>query len=197
MASNLSKQPMGPRRQNSQASIQSGFGSQPAKPQFEYGSDMSMTILLSDAGNFEAFESSLDEELVGRILENIETRGVTLTMPKFEFSSTFALADTLRGMRISDAFDERSADLSGMDSRSCAAGDIPCLVVSEVIHKAFVLVDEEGTEAAAATAVLVIPTSGAPGPPVELTIDRPFIFLIRDKATGTILFMGRVMDPRS
>ena len=160
-------------------------------------SDMNMTILLPDAGNFEAFEASLDDESLGRILEDVETRGVTLTMPWFEFSSTFALADTLSAMGMPDAFDGRSADLSGMDGRSCAAGDIPCLVVSRVIHKAFVSVDEEGTEAAAATAMLVSPVSAAPGEPVEVTVDRPFIFLIRDSATGTILFMGRVLDPRS
>ena len=67
--------------------------------------------------------------------------------------------------------------------------------LSDVIHKAFVAVDEEGTEAAAATAVTAIPVSGAPGPPVEVTVDRPFIFLIRDGETGTILFVGRVLDP--
>lgn len=174
----------------------SGDGYQVVDLDYKF-SDMSMTILLPDAGNFEAFESSLDDELMGRIFEDLETRGVELTMPKFEFSSTFALADTLRTMGMPDAFDERSADFSGMDGRSCAAGDIPCLAVSKVIHKAFVLVDEEGTEAAAATAVLVFPVSAAPGPPIELTIDRPFVFLIRDKATGTILFVGRVLDPSS
>lgn len=160
-------------------------------------SDMSMTILLPDAGKFEAFEDSLDDELVGRILEDIETREVTLTMPKFEFSSTFALADTLREMGMPSAFDNLSANFSGMDGRSCAAGDIPCLLISKVIHKAFVLVDEEGTEAAAATAAVVILESEPLGSPVELTIDRPFIFLIRDNATGTVLFMGRVLDPSS
>ncbi len=160
-------------------------------------SDMSMTILLPDAGNFEAFESSLDDKLLGRTLEDLDTREVMLTMPGFEFSSTFALADTLNTMGMPDAFDALSADFSGMDGRSCATGDVPCLLVSKVIHKAFVLVDEEGTEAAAATAVIVILESEPLGPPVELTIDRPFIFLIRDKATGTILFMGRVLDPRS
>ena len=159
--------------------------------------DMSMIILLPDAGNFEVFESSLDDNLLGWILEDVETRGVVLTMPKFEFSSTFALADTLRTMGMSNAFDDRSADFSGMDDRSCAAGDIPCLAISKVIHKAFVSVDEEGTEAAAATAVLVFPVSAAPGPPVEVAVDRPFIFLIRDRETGSILFVGRVLDPRS
>ena len=160
-------------------------------------SDMSMTILLPDAGNFEEFEVSLDDDSVGRILEDVETRGVTLTMPGFEFSSTFALADMLSAMGMADAFDGRSANFSGMDGRSCVAGDIPCLVVSRVIHKAFVSVDEEGTEAAAATAMLVSPVSAAPGEPVEIIVDRPFIFLIRDGATGTILFIGRVMDPSS
>lgn len=174
----------------------SGDGYQAVDLDYKF-SDMSMTILLPDAGKFEAFEASLDDERMGRIFEDLETRGVTLTMPKFEFPSTFALADTLRTMGMPDAFDERSADFSGMDGRSCAAGDIPCLAVSKVIHKAFVLVDEEGTEAAAATAMLVFPVSAAPGPPIELAIDRPFIFLIRDKATGTILFMGRVLDPGS
>ena len=174
----------------------SGYGYQAVELDYKF-SDMSMTILVPDAGSFEAFESSLDGKLMGRIFEDLETRGVELTMPKFEFTSTFALADTLRAMGMQDAFDERSADFSGMDGRSCAAGDIPCLAVSKVIHKAFVLVDEEGTEAAAATAALVFPVSAAPGPPIELTIDRPFIFLIRDKATGTILFMGRVLDPSS
>ena len=174
----------------------SGDGYQAVDLDYKF-SDMSMTILVPDARNFEAFESSLDGKLMGRIFEDLETRGVELTMPKFEFSSTFALADTLKTMGMPDAFDERSADFSGMDGRSCAAGDIPCLAVSKVIHKAFALVDEEGTEAAAATAALVFPVSAAPGPPVELAIDRPFIFLIRDKATGTILFMGRVLDPSS
>ena len=174
----------------------SGDGYQAVDLDYKF-SDMSMTILLPDAGNFEAFEASLDDELMGRIFEDLETRGVTLTMPKFEFTSTFALAGALKTMGMPNAFDGMSADFSGMDGRSCAAGDIPCLVVSKVIHKAFVLVDEEGTEAAAATAVIVVLESAAPGPPVELTIDRPFIFLIRDKATGTILFMGRVLDPSS
>ena len=154
-----------------------------------------MTILLPDSGTFEAFQASLDNALVGRTLEDIETRAVVLTMPKFEFESTFDLVDTLRAMGMANAFDISRADFSGMDGQSCMAGNVSCLVLSDVIHKAFVAVDEEGTEAAAATAVIAIPVSGAPGPPVEVTVDRPFIFLIRDGATGTILFVGRVLDP--
>ena len=183
-------------KRTSKSGYASGDGYQAVDLEYKF-TDMSMTIVLPDSGNFEAFESSLDDDLLGRVLEDVETRGVALTMPKFEFSSTFALADTLRTMGMSNAFDDRSADFSGMDDRSCAAGDVPCLAISKVIHKAFVSVDEEGTEAAAVTAVLVFPLSAAPGPPVEVTVDRPFIFLIRDKATGTILFMGRVLDPSS
>ena len=87
-------------------------------------------------------------------------------MPKFEFESEFLLARTLRAMGMPNAVDSvlpSTADFSGMDGASCIAGDFPCLAISEVIHKAFVSVDEEGTEAAAATAVIVaVPTSAGP-----------------------------------
>lgn len=116
-----------------------------------------------------------------------------LTMPKFE--SELDLVDTLSTMGMSDAFDELAADFCGMDGHSCLAGDPLCLYVSNVIHKAFVLVDEEGTEAAAATVVVAVPSSGSEDITVEVTVNRPFIFLIRDKATGAILFLGWMVDP--
>ena len=169
-------------------------GYQAVDMQYTFGR-MSMTILLPDAGTFEAFEDSLDDELVARVIEGLETREVVLTMPKFEFQSEFDLVDTLKAMGMGDAFDSTRADFSGMDGRSCLAGDIRCLFLSDVIHKVVVSVDEEGTEAAAATAMMVFLSSGEPGLPVEVTVDRPFIFLIRDGATGTILFVCRVLDP--
>ena len=86
------------------------------------------------------------------------------------------------------AFDPLRADFSGMRSPP------PGLVITDVIHQSFVAVDEEGTEAAAATAVIVGETS-APPPPEPFVVDRPFIFLIRDIPTDTILFIGRVLDP--
>ena len=160
-------------------------------------SKMSMTILLPDSGTFEEFESSLDYELVTRTDEDMESREVVLTMPRFEFESEFDLVDTLESMGMRDAFDGLRANFSGMDGQSCMAGDPRCLFLSDVIHKAFVAVDEEGTEAAAATLQIAIPMSGSALPPVEFTVDRPFIFLIRDRETGTILFVGRVLDPRA
>ena len=107
-------------------------------------------------------------------------------MPKFEFESDFSLKDSLAAMGMPDAF-TGAADFSGM------TGDRD-LFIAEVIHKAFVSVDEAGTEAAAATAVMVAKLA-MPEEPVEVTMDRSFIFLIRDIETGAILFVGRVLDP--
>ena len=148
--------------------------------------EMSMTILLPDEGKLGKFEDSLDSEMLGRIVDDIEIDYVTLTMPLFEFESEFNLGDTLAGMGMPDAFGG-GADFSGMTGSRA-------LWISEVVHKAFMSVDEEGTEAAAATGVVIL-TSGTSKDPIEVTVDRPFIFLIRDIGTGTVLFMGRVSNP--
>ena len=161
------------------------------------GGELSMTILLPDEGRFREFENSIDAVLVGRILEDIEAKLVELTMPRFEFESQFMLVETLEKMGMPNASDDRASDFSGMDGTSCLAGDIPCLLISDVIHKAFVSVDEEGTEAAAATAVTatLISARAYEPEPIRVTVDRPFIFLIRDRATNTILFVGRMEKP--
>ena len=158
------------------------------------GKELSMTILLPDRGRFREFEEALDAALVSRILEDIEREDVELAMPKFEFESQFRLAETLKEMGMPNAFDDKTSDFSGMDGRSCLAGDHPCLLISKVIHKAFVSVDEEGTEAAAATSVVVRVASAGPEPK-RVIVDRPFIFLIRDQATEAILFVGRIERP--
>ena len=148
--------------------------------------EMSMTILLPDEGTFQEFEDSLNAEALDRILDGIEIDYVTLTMPLFKFESQFDLGETLAEMGMPDAFGA-DADFSGMTGTRE-------LRISKVVHKAFVSVDERGTEAAAATAV-VVPTSGPTKEPIPVTVDRPFIILIRDRATGTLLFLGRVMNP--
>jgi serpin B len=107
-------------------------------------------------------------------------------MPKYEFSSDFSLKKALSAMGMPVAFTE-NADFSGMDGKRD-------LYISDVIHKAFVSVDEVGTEAAAATAVVMTTTSLQLNV-VDVTIDRPFIFLIRDIQTGAILFLGHVTNP--
>ena len=152
------------------------------------GGELSMVVLLPEAGQFEAFAEGLQAQQVDTIIKNLQNTRVTLTMPKFEFDSGFKLKDTLAEMGMPIAFSD-AADFSGM------TGTPGLLYISEVIHKAFVSVDEAGTEAAAATAVIIMRGSAMPGQPVEVTMDRPFIFLIRDIETGAVLFVGRVMNP--
>ena len=158
------------------------------------GRDIAMTILLPDAGNFREFEESMGGDLISEILEDLELTYVDLTMPKFEFDSEFKLRGPLAKMGMPNAFGSGTSDFSGMDGRSCHDGDLPCLLVDDVYHKAFVSVDEEGTEAAAATGVVMILESAGPQAR-EIVVDRPFIFLIHDRATESILFAGRVENP--
>lgn len=152
-----------------------------------HGDELSMVILLPDAGRFEEFESTLEPTRLDAILGEIESRAIDLSLPKFTFEWSTSLADALSMMGMPSAFDPVEADLSGMT-------DVEQLFITDVIHKAFVAVDEEGTEAAAATAVVVGATS-VPEEPVVVVVDRPFVFLIRDIPTETILFLGRVVDP--
>jgi serpin B len=152
------------------------------------GGQLSMMILLPASGKFQAFEEDLQARQVSDIIGGLQPTRVALTMPKFEFKSQFSLKDILSNMGMPIAFSPDEADFSGMTGNSE-------LSISDVIHKAFVSVDEAGTEAAAATAVVVGITAVPVEPPVEVTIDRPFIFLIRDIETGAILFVGRVLNP--
>ncbi|MFC1958272.1 serpin family protein [Chloroflexota bacterium] len=152
------------------------------------GRELSMVILLPKAGQFETFEESIDYKTVNGIISELENSQVSLTMPKFEFESEFSLKSTLADMGMPAAF-STNADFSGMSGNRD-------LFIDEVIHKAFVSVDEAGTEAAAATAVIMRLTA-MPAEPISVTIDRPFIFLIRDIETSTVLFIGRVLNPEA
>ena len=143
-----------------------GDGYQAVDLPYSWG-EMSMTILLPDEGKLGEFEDSLDSELFHRTIAGIEIDYVTLTMPLFEFESEFSLGDTLAEMGMPDAFGDGS-DFSGITgSRD--------LWISEVVHKAFVSVDEEGTEAAAATAV-VMDESGT-SKEADPSRDRPALHL--------------------
>jgi serpin B len=150
------------------------------------GGELSMVILLPAEGEFEAFEASLDAENVDAIVSELMHQEVTLTMPRFEIESEFSLVRALAEMGMPTAF-SMGADFSGMDGTEE-------LFIGEVLHKSFITVDEAGTEAAAATAV-EMQLKGAPMEPIKVTVDRPFIFFIRDIETGAILFVGRVVDP--
>jgi serpin B len=151
------------------------------------GTSMSMLIILPALDRFEEFENMLTAECVNEIAENLRRSFVNVRMPKFKFETSLKLTDTLAEMGMPIAFTPQ-ADFSGITT------DRP-LPIDQVLHKAFVSVDENGTEAAAATVVIL--TFGFPPQPTTVSIDHPFIFLIRDTNTGTILFLGRVLDPTS
>lgn len=151
------------------------------------GDEVSMVILAPTAGQFEAFEDTLDSDRFSSIVAALERTNVTLRMPTFEFSSDFQLSEALQEMGMSAPFSPEEADFSGIDGTER-------LFIRDVLHKGFVSVDETGTEAAAATAV-VIEEESVPAEPIEVTLDNPFIFAIRDVESGTILFVGRVLNP--
>jgi len=155
------------------------------------GGQVSMVILLPRAGQLDALEKGLAAGAITPTLQSLGTAKVDLTLPKFKYGSSFSLGQTLQGMGMRDAFSPSAADFSGMD------GHQHDLFISDVIHKALVAVDEDGTEAAAATAVAM--SSALAAAPIEKIVqfkaDHPFIYVIRDDPTGTILFLGRVEDP--
>ncbi len=151
------------------------------------GNEVSMIIILPDQGQFETVEANLADE-IPRILQSLQLKLVALSLPKFQFTTDLSLQTALEDMGIYDVFSS-SADLSGINPTEPIS-------VSRVIHKAFVAVDEAGTEAAAATAVVLDAGLAEPTPPdATVTVDRPFLFVIRDIQTGAFLFMGSVRDP--
>ena len=143
----------------------------------------SMLILLPDEGQFEGFAGALDGTTVSAIIDGLQPAHLTVRLPKFGYESDLALADVLIEMGMPAAFS--GADFSGMDGTKE-------LFIDQVYHKTFIEVDEQGTEAAGATAVVMKRLAMAP----EIRIDRPFIYAIRDGQTGSTLFVGQVLDPR-
>jgi len=152
------------------------------------GEELAMVVLLPERAGFAAFEGALDAEALEAILAGLRRAQVELALPRFSFTSTFQLSAALRDLGMLRAFTD-AADFSGMDG----ARD---LHIDEVYHKAFIEVSEEGTEAAAATGV-AIALAVAPQQSVVVRVDHPFLFLIRDRVTGAVLFLGRVLDPSS
>jgi len=163
-----------------------GDGYQAVELPYE-GNELSMVIFLPDADRFDEFEGTLGATRVETILQDLNQREIELTMPKFTFEWAASVKSVLSAMGMPVAFSAAAADFSGMNG-------VRELFLQDVIHKAFVAVDEEGTEAAAATAVIVGLTA-APSASLVVTVDRPFVFLIRDIETGAILFVGRVLNP--
>src|SRR5262245_31381482 len=149
--------------------------------------DVTMVVLLPDSvDGLAEMEKRLSAAALGTWLAVLKNQKVIVTLPRFRMTSEFVLNDVLAELGMTSAFDAAKADFSGMNGKRD-------LFISLVIHKAFVEVNEKGTEAAAATAVVTRSVSIAMPP--SFRADHPFVFLIRDKVTGSILFLGRVVDP--
>ena len=159
------------------------------------GNAMAMVLVVPDAvDGLGKLEKAVDEAWLTGAVGALHHERVALALPKFEVAPTEAvrLADLLKPMGMAVAFDRKCADFTGIANPPSADDR---LYIAEVFHKAFVKADEKGTEAAAATAVTMARAGGAPAKPIELKADRPFLFFIRDTATGLVVFMGRVADP--
>ena len=149
------------------------------------GNELSMFVLLpTKHDGLPSLEQQLNRRNLEQWLSTVEKREVEVYLPKFKMETEFDLVPTLKALGMRTAFD--GADFTGL----CESGG---LSISAVRHKAFVEVNEAGTEAAAATAVVA--TESAPPPARTFKALRPFIFLIRDNKTGSILFAGRMMNP--
>ncbi len=151
------------------------------------GEELSMLVLLPKDYSIEKLEKSLNWENLDRWRGMLQSREVTVYFPRFKMERKYAMVDDLMKMGMKSAFDPAKADLSGLTGKRD-------LYVTSVYHQAYVEVNEEGTEAAGATGIVVGRTA------VEKRIifraDHPFIFLIQDRKTGNILFIGRVHNPQ-
>jgi len=162
----------------------------PRFSEYEYPRELSMLLIIPHVGRFDTVENEITTIFIEDVVSSLGMGTVALSLPKFEFEYEVGCKAVLQGMGMVDPFEPLTADFSGMVDPALS---MPW--IDEIYHKAFVAVDEKGTEAAAATAVVMTETSIPE--PVVISADRPFIFLIRDQLTNMILFMGRVMDPVS
>jgi serpin B len=168
-----------------ETSYGAGAGFEAVKLPYD-GDELSMLIILPEAGKLADFEASLDAAKLDTVLGSMSEHLVDIKMPKFKIEYELGLKKTLEAMGMSIAFQSGPADFTGINAEGRP-------FIQDVLHKAFVGVNEAGTEAAAATAVIVGDES-APLP-ASITLDRPFLFVIRDNPTGSLLFVGRVADP--
>ncbi len=150
------------------------------------GGKLAMRIVLPATGQLDTVRTAITSEWLAQVDSSMKARPVDLSLPKFSFSwGTTSLKPALEGMGMTSAFSQQ-ADFSGMNADNE-------LFIGDVLQQAFIGVDEAGTEAAAATAVIVL-GNGIPEDPATFTADRPFVFFIRD-ASGSVLFSGQVTDP--
>jgi len=153
------------------------------------GRDLSMLILLPRHKTLTALEDKLSAEIIKEWEKNLKEERVDVYLPRFKMETKYFLKEKLKAMGMGLAFSSK-ADFSGINGQRD-------LYIQQVIHQAFVEVNEEGTEAAAATGVLIGRTAYIPEKRYVFRADHPFIFMIKEKTSGSILFLGRLYDPRS
>jgi serpin B len=154
------------------------------------GGALALTIVLPAAGSFGNLRAELNGDWFAQARSSISTEAeVALSLPKFDFTwGSASLRPALIARGMTDAFQYPVADFTGIEPTRE-------LYISDVLHEAFIAIDEDGTEAAAATAV-VIAAGSIPDPsPIDFTVDRPFFFFITDTSSNLILFAGQVVDP--
>lgn len=184
----VSVQMMRQSRERFQYAVMDGYDA--LKMYYKEG-DLSMVVLLPDeSAGLPALEKKLTGELIDNTLKQMKRGMVNLYLPRWETTQDYDLKPALKALGMSDAFTEE-ANFTGISD----SAEAEKLYISDVLHKAFIAVDEEGTEAAAATAVIIAELSASIDDPFEFRCDHPFIYLIRDERTGAILFLGRVTDP--
>lgn len=154
------------------------------------GNNLSMLILLpKERDGLTQLESQMTPALLDEFTAAMWARKVIVSLPKFKVEAAFRLDEALKTLGMSDTFDHDRANFAGMD------GNLADLFISAALHKAFIDVNEEGSEAAAATAIVMQSRAMMPNRPPVFLADHPFLFLIREKRTGSILFMGRLSQP--
>lgn len=154
------------------------------------GDDLSMVVMLpTERDGLIGVEATLTAESLSESLDSLRSATVNVSLPKFTFESSFKLSTALIGMGMTDAFIPGVADFTGIGDEDLSIG--------AAFHNTFIAVNEEGTEAAAATAIGIVTTTTVYAPPQPKTFraDHPFLFALRDNHSGSLLFIGRVVDP--
>lgn len=168
------------------AGFGSGSGWQAARLPYA-GRDLAMTVVVPETADLQQFSQSVDGTGLQQILSSLQrVPRLNLQLPRFEVRVNTQLNEHLKALGMPTAFDRNRADFSGMTTQEQ-------LFVSNVFHDAYIAVDEKGTEAAAATAVVLHAVSAPPS--ITLTVHRPFLFVVHDIQTATPLFIGHVTDP--
>lgn len=167
-------------------------------PQSDDSPRFALTIFLPKTGTLRHFKDSLSLQTLRQLSVKLKPQLLEVFLPKASIETELDLEKSLTALGMGHAFDRKNADFSGMTDLNKVQFDAPRLAIAKVLHKTHFSIDENGTEAAAATAVGMMRLMSAPFPtkkPIRFRADHPFVFLLRDLSSGTILFAGQVASP--